>query len=554
MLKQINKSKLSLAVASIAGVTLSGCSAHMVNETKDTIDRDAKEAQLKYDQGTKLTRIPTSVSVVNGMYISGSPVKMSDRQRLPAFFKSPIGVSRLDPMSFQEVIGAVSEEMNVRIELTRDALNHLVSISELASESEGDEGSSDGVLADFLVRGIDGGDQGLVGGSVKFTVQHEGTYESLMDFVTQKANLHWKWNGDYIRVYRTETKHFKLDFDMSGIAFNASVATASSSSGSSSQGGGASESSVESSHDITFSRETKDVNGEIVSLIQSMLSEKGTATVSPTLSTLTVTDTPLVIEDVEAFISEQNEIMGKRIAVRAKVYEIESDIDGNFGIDWSTLYRGSDRFSFDLATGLGGANDTPTLDLSILSDGDSRFQDTSALINMLNKNRYASLVTSSSVYTTNGRPVPVQIADEKHYLESVTSETDEDGNKSYEMTPGKVISGFSMTLVPRIDSNGDIQMEMAVDMSQLIGLDEFTVGGEEGNTIQLPNKTSKNFIQRVSIGSGQTLMMGGLERYERSAQTDSIAGERLWGLGGKKTGGKRKVMTLILLTPYIMAK
>lgn len=552
MSTQINKKKLSLAIASIAGVALSGCSAHMVNETKSTIERDAKEAELKYDQGNKLTRVPTSVSVVNGMYISGSPVKMTERQRLPGFFKTKIGVSKLDPMTFQEVISSISEEMNVRIELTRDALAHLITLTEQGAEVGG--GDTEGFsLEEFMVRGIDGGDAGLIGGRVKFTVQHEGTYETLLDFVTQKANLNWKWNGDYVRIFRTETKHFKMDFDLSEIAFNASVTTASNASTDTAEEGGGSQSAVTSSHDVTFTRQTTGIDNEILTLIQGMLSEEGKATISPTLSTISVTDTPMIVDDVEAFITEQNEIMGKRIAVRAKVYEIESDQDGNFGIDWSTLYRGSDRFSFDLNTGLGGTNE-PTLDLSILSDSGSRFQDTNALINMLNTNRDASLVTSSSVYTTNGRPVPVQIADEKHYLASVTSETDEDGNKSYEMTPGKVLSGFSMTLVPRIDSNGDIQMEMAIDMSQLVGLDEFSVGGEEGNTIQLPNKTSKNFIQKVSIGSGQTIMMGGLERYERSAQTDSIAGERLWGLGGKKSGGKRKVMTLILITPYIMAK
>lgn len=548
MFKSINRKKLSLAVASAAGVALSGCSIHTVNEAKATIDQDAIDARTKYDQGTKLTRIPTSVSVVNGMYVTGSPVKMSERVRLPEFFKTKIGVSKLDPMSFKEVIGSVSEEMNVRIELTRDALEHLVNLSEDAEESGGES------LESFMISGVDGGESRLFGGKVRFTVQHEGTYETLMDYVTQKANLSWKWNGDYVRVYRTKTSHFPLDFDLTDMSFEASVATASSASGDNSEGGGSSSSSASSSHSITFTRSTTDVDNEILLMIQSMLSADGKATLSPTLSTLTVTDTPMVVEDVTAFITEQNAIMSKRIAIRAKVYEIESDEDGNFGIDWSTLYRGSDRFSFDLSTNVNGTSE-PTLDLKILSDDGSKFQDTGALINMLNTNRYASLVTSSSVYTTNGRPVPVQVADEQHYLASVSSETDsETGATTYEMTPGKVLSGFSMTLVPRIDSTGDIQLEMAVDMSQLVGLDEFSIGGEEGSTIQLPNKTSKNFVQRVSIGSGQTLMMGGLERYERNAQTDSIAGEKFWGLGGKKSGGKRKVMTLILLTPYIMAK
>ena len=117
------------------------------------------------------------------------------------------------------------------------------------------------------------------------------------------------------------------------------------------------------------------------------------------------------------------------------------------------------------------------------------------------------------------------------------------------------MSGFSMSVNPRVMSDGKVSMRFAVDMSQLNEIVDFSVGDKnDGSKIQLPDKTSKNFVQRVTVGSGQTMMIAGFERAEVNAKTTSLAGKNSWFAGGSRSGGNKKVMTMILLTPYIMAK
>ena len=67
----------------------------------------------------------------------------------------------------------------------------------------------------------------------------------------------------------------------------------------------------------------------------------------------------------------------------------------------------------------------------------------------------------------------------------------------------------------------------------------------------MPDSQNKNFLQRVIVESGQTIMVAGFERTESAKSVDSLAGEYTYLLGGKKSGGTKKVMTVIMLTPYV---
>jgi hypothetical protein len=46
-------------------------------------------------------------------------------------------------------------------------------------------------------------------------------------------------------------------------------------------------------------------------------------------------------------------------------------------------------------------------------------------------------------------------------------------------------------------------------------------------------------------------MVAGFERTESTHAVDSLAGESTYLLGGRKSGGTKKVITVIVLTPYV---
>ena len=541
--KNITKLALLMPLAAIA----TACSTMTVNDAEEQIEKTDKSTEIKLRQGSAIVGNPSSVTMVKSSYIAGKSFKKSDRDFLPDFFKASKAFNQPQPVSFNEIISNIGEEINARVELTPDAINHLMKLS----SSSGAGQSSSGADVEKNVNEIlDYSGRGLIGSDVKYSLYHVGTVESLLDVITARANLFWKWDRNKVSIFRMETKNYTFDGEATTSTFSAKIESSQQSSEES--GGGSA-----SSHGTTFNTDTGSAFDDLSNAINSMKSDDGRFNISKQTGTVTLTDTPAVQAKVEAYLEDINAIVNKRILIKAEVYEVVSDEQGKFGIDWDMVYDGSSRYGVDLASNF-TEGDIKNLTLGLLP-GNGVFSGTQAFVHALNEENDTSLVTTSTNYTTNGQPVPVQIINEKHYIKSVTTESDtsgsDDSSTRYEIEPGTILSGFTMTVNPRVDSEGDIAMQFAVDMSQLNALVERQFGEDDSQfMIQLPDKTSKNFIQRVSVRSGSTVMISGFERTLNESSTSSIGAKETWMAGGSREGGKTRVMTVILVTPYLMSK
>ncbi len=531
---------IACATASLMGV--SGCTTSQISKSEDKTRSTEAMMHEKMRQASTMTRTDTSVQMIDALYVAGAPFRLSERDTLPKFFETRVSFNQLDPVSFQELISMVSADISTRIVLTADAIAYL----------EGLSGESIEGLTDVEVRNVsestDMAKSGLVGSELKFSFDYTGTIAGLLDSVITKANLFWKWDRNHISVFRMETKHYVFDGDSSEEKFDASISGARAAG---ENAGSGSTGSSSSSHSTTVTRSSGSIFDDIKDSLTAMVSEDGRFSISKQQGIITVTDTPEIQSNIEDYIIKINKIVNKRIAVRTEVFEIVSDDSGEFGIDWHAVFTGSQAFSFDMATAIGGASGVPMIELGVLKPT-SNWNGSQAFLSALNTLANVTLVTSSTSYTTNGKPVPVQVADERSYLKGMTIETDESGRDKVSLQAGSVLSGYSMSLTPRVNSEGDIDLQFAVDMSQVNQINTLQVNDE--SMIQLPDRTFKNFLQRVSIDSGNTVMLSGFERTEYASNTDSIGNKHAWFAGGKKSGGKKKVMTMIMITPYIMAK
>lgn len=544
--------KKKLVLLAPMALMATGCSTLTINDAEEQIDNVAKKSQVKLKQGSAISASATAVTVKKGKYIAGKAFKLDEREHLPDFFKTKIDFNQTEPVSFNEILSNVGEDLNKRIEVSADAIEYLRGISGGGQDSQGQSDSAE-ELEMSASEVIDYSGEGLVGSDIKYSLYHTGTVASLLDVVTARANLFWRWDKGRIEVFRHQTKHYIFDGESGVTEFNAKVESSKQTQDEGQFG------SAASSHGTSFSTKNGSVFDDLRNALESMKSRDGRFSISKQTGAVTITDTPAVHDKVSSYIEELNSIVNKRILIKTEVYEVISDEQGNFGIDWDVVYDGSSQLGFDFGTAL-NASTQPNMTLGLLP-GNGIFSGSSAFINALNDVTDYSLLTTSTNYTTNGQPVPVQIANEKHYIKSVTSETQSgvggaaSGNTRYQIEPGSILSGFTMTVNPRVDSEGDIAMQFAVDMSQLNGIEERQFGeGDSQSVIQLPDRTSKNFIQRVSVKSGKTIMINGFERTSNESSTSSIGKKETWIAGGKRSGGKRKVMTVILVTPYIMSK
>ncbi len=540
-MKQVNKNKslAALAFGAVASMA-TGCTA-LIDDAEKEIESNSSSVDEKLSQGKQLTRSSTAVSVQSGMYISGKTFRLTDKDQLPDMFNAAAGFNQVDPISFQEIIGIVSNGINVRVDLSQDAIEYLKELG-----SNGDEVSNDSETAENGQTNIneiaDFAGKSLVGSDVKFTFEYEGTVKSVLDKVTSMANLSWKWESGKVTIFRHETKHYQFDGSLISTAFKSSVSSAEKNGGSS------------SSQSVDMEAKSFDVYEDLEKTLESMIT-KGQGRFSSNRQTgmITVTDTPRVQAAVQNYIEEMNGIFNTQIAIRAEVYEVVSDDYGNFGIDWAMAYDGSKNMSLGFESAM-NTGSTPQMNLGIISPS-SNFSGSKAFVNALNKVNDVTLVTSASVYTTNGESVPIQIADEVNYVEKFTRDVDDQGTVSFSVEPNSFLTGFTMNVTPRMTSDGKVSMQFAVNMSELNELKDISYGeGENEVKIQLPNRTSKNFMQKVGVSSGETVMISGFERTKNEAKTSSLGDKMAWLAGGSRAGGKKKVVTMIMLTPYVMAK
>ncbi|MBC5852084.1 hypothetical protein [Vibrio metschnikovii] len=552
------------AFLGLAASVMGGCATHKIDESAEIVDAGLDNASLLKDQGDTLSRKATTSVIKDQFFLATTPYKMSNRDTLPSFFEEKILFSQPEPVSVHEILNKVTAETGIHINITQDAYQW-INGDEIEKDDKKDAGGAEqpdkpqggfsapvpgsstpwpqGESKDGTEKSIKKAhDRANYAGvnlrllEEKFSFKFRGTIEEVLDRVTQKLDVNWKWENGKVEIYKLEVKHYIFDGANASVEFQSSITTKSSNEDSS------------SGHNTTYTTNYKPMYDEISTTLSKMMTTNGKFHINTNTGMITVTDVPSVHREVEKYIEQINVMASKRILIKTQVIDIVSDDNGDYGMDLNAIYSGSSRFNFNFnpldPSAIGG-----NFEIGLI-DGTSSWNGSKALVSALNtmtKNIYEN---SSTVTTQNGQPVPVQIIDRKNFVEKVSSETDDKGNKSYEITTNKVMPGFSMTALPKLTSKGTVAMQLAIDLKKLNAMNDFVAGDISAT---LPDETQKSFMQNVNIKNGQTLMLSGFETTINDSEVKSVGGKESWLFGGKKVGGKKKVMTLILVTPYIMA-
>lgn len=565
-----------LMIGAISALVATGCSTAVVDRAEETAKAEREEVSSEMERKGRFGG--DVLEVEDSKWFGGTAYKLNERDRVPSFFSDPAPFSQADPIPFPEIMTTIGREYGVRIDLSSDAIAYLGGDPEDISSGEdappsplsgpgfsdstdvpapGGSGEGEGEGGDADTGG--GGanptmpltlaESGIPGDSVRIALDHEGDLGGLLDRVTSRANLHWRWERDRIVVFRHDTKTFTLDLLPGTSSFSSEVRSAVQPSSE-----GDDNASTLSQHETSIEAEPESAFGSVRETVESLLSNTGSYSVTEKTGTVTVTDTPDVLEKVTEYVESINEISTQRIAVRTEVYDIELDEQGSAGIDWNAVYNQAGDMSDSLRAALetsfnGNSTDSPVSGEVEVIDPSSPWMGSQAFLNLMGEYADISLKTTSTVYTVNGEPVPVQVVDKQSYLAAVESEVTENGT-SFALDPGVVTSGITMNVLPRRLSDGDVLMQMVMDISQLNGIEEFSAGD---SALQLPNQSTKNFLQRVILDSGEPLMISGFERTENRSETRSFGGRDSWMAGGNRSGGERRVMTMVVITPYLIS-
>lgn len=389
-------------------------------------------------------------------------------------------------------------------------------------------------------------------------ISRGGTFAEVLDMIATKTNLAWRFDGEKVHFFRYESRIFKIDALAGSLSTSSTVSTTGSGDTKSSGAVGGNSSVGSSSASSTSVKTSSDLWSDISGAIQSQLSARGKMSLMPSTGQVTITDTPDQLRRIERYVKELNAALGKQVAFNVHVYSVESNVNDGYGVDWTAVWSTvASKYKLGLSNSGNNQGLNNLFSVSLINAGNgspSNWNGTSAILGALSAVGKTTLVTSTSVVTLNNIPVPVSVTTETGYLQSVTTTvTGSSGTSQTSLTPGSVTSGFNMSLLPRVGDSDDLMLQFGMDLSDLVKLTTFT-SPDNKTAIQLPQKNLRNFLQRVSMRSGETLILSGFQQTLAQDAQSGIGNPKMWELGGSRNTSGKTTTLVILITPYVMAK
>jgi type IVB pilus formation R64 PilN family outer membrane protein len=297
--------------------------------------------------------------------------------------------------------------------------------------------------------------------------------------------------------------------------------------------------------------------------IQSVLSPAGKYAISQASGNITVTDTRDVVDQVAKIIDQENGMNTRQVAMRVEVLSVKLNKSQEVGVDWDLVFNQVSnmvpwavRFSSPAslvssnAANLGVSILAPT-NGAAMSASQARWGGSQAFFKALQNYGKVSVLTTANALTLNRQPVPVAITSQTTYLAKVTpapAGASGSAGGTPGLEPGTVTTGFLLNLLPTVLDSNSILLQFGVGISDLTRLADVASGDQK---IQAPEVASTDFLQKVALKPGETLVLSGYERasgqYDRRTLTEGAP----IGIGGSLTGGNSREAVVILVTPAL---
>lgn len=557
-------------IAVVLAAALAGaCSTQTVQEVRHEVRTVEQRADsLKGRVGEKAQQGTANVTKREGMWIPTKRIAVEhDLKRTPEILRKEISINRTF-FSLNEVAERITLNTGVSVTVSIDAAQNQQGSGAQPVQTPAVPGSGMPALpplpgqagpsatASFGVN--------VAGSPGSITVAYKGSLSGLLDTVAARYNISWDYRNDRIEFFRYQTKTFTVAAVPGEINSSNRINNKSSTTGSGAGGaGGPVATSAGGSTDNALSTAVEVANMSvwkgIDDSVKTMLSPGGRMVVTPSVGTITVTDTPRVIDMVSKYIEQTNAHLSKQVVVNVQVLAVNLNKTEDYGINWDVVYNAlSKNFGFAFSTASTAATGTAALTMRILStagtatgSGIQSWQGSRAILNALSTQGDVSVVTSATAMTMNNQPVPVQVGKQTAYLASSATTNTSNVGSTTTLTPATITTGFAMNVLPHIQSDGRLLLQYALDMSTLTNLHTVTSGG---SSIQTPEVETRNFLQRVSLRSGETLVMAGFEALDATANNSGIGSASNTWAGGAVKADRSKRVIVVLVRPVIMDK
>lgn len=500
-------------------VGLLGCNNE---KNRNLIDHRADQAiQIGREAVTPAPKKSYNPLVVSDKVWSGnSSTRLRRGIPLPGKYEGTRGVTLIasEPMELSQIAVAISTQTGIPIRLV--------------------DGASSG-------GGRSGGGPGAEAPSM--TLAYEGALSGLLDLVAANFGINWRYDGSSIKISRFETRVFTIEALPGSQTIKDGIKEGGESSEATASGGGGSSSPLEQSSSMSIEIRFWD---ELNQTLTSMLGGVGTIVLSPSTGTATVTTTPELMQTVAKYIEEENRRMTRQIAINVEIYSVALSEDTDFNVTFNTALRRLTGLGGNIASASGPANATEGLgSLSVAILNPASTGEINSVFSALSSVGDTTRVSQFPLTTLNNRPVSRRVGRDVTYVREMTNTTTSDSLSSSSITAGNIREGFSLQLTPRLLDDGRIMLQYSFSLIDIVEMPSFDTGS---GTIQLPETSSRVFVQQAMLRSGSTLIVGGYDDESVSQTSSGVGSAYNYFLGGGSVNAKARAMMFIAITPQVL--
>ena len=523
-----NKKKYCGIVLLAAGL-LASCS--LSTQLDATVEREVSAA-TKLKETAKMPASPANVDLVrvkNDIWLGDTSDIEYEGEPVPTYLEKPDAVTLISnrPVTLFEIGDMLNKVTSLKIRYASQLEDNIV------KNAEKNKPTAASINADWTEPN-------------KMLLSYRGPLSGLLDEISSRFGIWWKYEKGEIYFYKYVTKTFVLYSLPTKPNLSVNIG------GSASGEGGTSSISLTSSVEVELWKNVENT-------IKGMVDTKAKLTMDPANGTISLTSTPNDIKKVARFVNEQNGRLSRQVAISVKVLQVEVDESRGFGFDLDAAFK--DRTASGGNITLGDNNFGPTglvdgnsgMSMKILS-GDVTVN---AAIQALSTQGVTTLVTSGTVTTMNNKPAPIQVVKTQNYISEYTKTNNGTvgGEASYDVTveTEEIETGFTLDVLPRIMDHGRLMMLFSLNLSDLLDLENVNLdSSEESGYIQNPIIEERGFSQEVALKSGETLVLSGYERVETSSDKAGLGPVNNNILGGHEKVEKTRSIVVILLTPVVL--
>ncbi|MGK7287846.1 PilN family type IVB pilus formation outer membrane protein [Buttiauxella agrestis] len=477
-----------ITLGAVSVFLLSGCAMQRMNEVKKNAeDTGIKATSLIQQMGDNYP----VVQFQNSQYVNTSPLPKPKYAAPREVVNCQVTYKTAKPQDVFQFAQDMTDQCHIRVRVTPDAAAYLGSGGDTGSKTQQLSSVPSPVinsgemkpLAMFGAEANNNSNTSSTGSARYITdVSYQGNFGGVMDLVTGRFGVSWKYNDGEASIYYLETKRFDIQpadakYDLTGTVTSGLSNATGTDSG---NGGGSSSSGVSGSGGSTMSSTVTMGNNlykDLKDTVQSMLTPGvGRLSLNATTGTLMITDVPDVVSRVGEYLDDENSTLSRQVILKVVTYTVNTDVSDMVGIDWNIVWKSlSGKYGITLAnTNSGVSSDAISGGFNVLDTATgaaAQFAGSSFLLDALSKQAQVSDVKTSTIMTTNMAAAPVLVGQQTTYLKDVTTTAYATGDAtvpSQSLTPGSVTTGTNITILPKILKDSDrLMLNMFMDISSL---------------------------------------------------------------------------------------